>query len=440
MAKILFLMRPEKGHLNSSLKIAKTLKSRGHEIVYLQIFEFEDYVRNEGFEFAPWFGEYFPKGYQVDRDYSVPLFVQISRHFNQLTARQHRTSLDLLKEEMNNVLETVQPDLLILDSYLAIPIMPAMPRHKPPSMLLNSTVVDPYSELAFPYVSNMTTLFLCPREFDLPHQQRLPQYAFVEASCDLNRKETAVFPWDRIDESKKLVYCALGSQSHWSHEGADIAEKQRNIQRFLQAVIDAFSVRTDCQLVMATGISLRAEDFHSVPVNAVLVNETPQMAVLKKSYLAITHGGLNSVKECIFFGVPMLVFPVTKEQSANAARVIFHKIGVAANIKTASAESIRSLLAKVESDPGFQGRAVAMMEAFHKAEREERAATLIEECLAGKLPAPHVVEREDRRVMSVAKKVGWFKPERKIATRHEFSELPSPLLHREADLRKKAGA
>ena len=39
----------EKGHLNSSLKIAKTLKSRRHTVVYSQPFEFEEYVRLQGF-------------------------------------------------------------------------------------------------------------------------------------------------------------------------------------------------------------------------------------------------------------------------------------------------------------------------------------------------------------------------------------------------------
>lgn len=410
MAKILIVMRPEKGHLNSSLKIAKTLKARGHTAIYLQLFEFEDYVRKEGVEFAPLFGEFFPKGYEVHRDYSVSLFAQLSRYFDRLTAGQRRNTLDILKDEMNKAVDTVQPDLVLMDSYLAIPLMPAMPAHKPPCMFLNSTVVDPYTETAFAYVSRMTTLFLCPQEFDLPHQQRLPQYRYVEASCDVDRKETAGFPWDRIDEKKKLVYCALGSQSHWSHEGADLAEKLRNIQTFLQAVISALSGQTDYQLVMATGLHLRAEDFHSVPPDAVLVNETPQLAILKKAHIAITHGGLNSVKECIFFGVPMIVFPVTREQSANAARVAFHKIGVAGNLKTASAESIGSSIAKLESDPAFKDRANAMMEVFQKAEREQGAANLIEECLSGKLAVPPVVERESQRLRSAIKLQSFARP------------------------------
>ena len=170
MAKILFMIRPEKGHLNSSLKIAKTLKSRGHKVIYLQLYEFEEYVRNEGFEFTPLFGEFLPLGHQVYRDDGESLFGKVSMFFEQLTASQPKAALDLLKKEMNNVLETVQPDLLIMDSYQALPLMPAMPHDMPPCILLNSTIVDPYSTQAFSYVSGMTTLFLCPQQFDLPNQ------------------------------------------------------------------------------------------------------------------------------------------------------------------------------------------------------------------------------------------------------------------------------
>ena len=391
MAKILFLMWPEKGHLNSSLKIAKTLKSRGHTVIYSQPFEFEEYVRTQGFEFTPFFPEVFPKGCPIHQDYSVPLHVELPVFLSQVAARQQRTALDLLKEEMNNILGTVQPELLVMDAWMTRSMIPALPPRRPRCILLNPTLTDPYDETTFSYVSDMTTLILCPEEFELPHTPKLPQYRYVEASCDVHRKEKPGFPWDRIDESKKLVYCALGLQSHWSHEGVDLESKQQNIKKFLQAVISALSTRTECQLVMAMGNYLRAEDFHSVPTDAVLVNEAPQMAILNKAYLAITHGGLNSVKECIFFGVPMIVFPVVGDQLGNAARVAFHRIGVAGNIRNATAESIRSLLAKVESDPGFKTRAVTMMEAFHKAEREERAVTLIEQCLAGQLYVPHAL-------------------------------------------------
>jgi hypothetical protein len=135
----------------------------------------------------------------------------------------------------------------------------------------------------------------------------------------------------------------------------------------------------------------------------------------------------------------MIVFPVTREQSANAARVAFHKIGVAGNIKTATAESIRSLLAKVESDRSIRERSKAMREAFHEAEREQGAVKLIEECLSGKLAVPHVVERESQRLRS-ARKLRAFSRKRETTADYGVVESRTQFLTRDPDLSKKTGA
>jgi MGT family glycosyltransferase len=247
--------------------------------------------------------------------------------------------------------------------------------------MLNPALTDPYDNTTIAFASGLTTLFLCPEEFDLPQKQKVPQYRYVEASCDLRRKQTHMFPWDRVDESKKLLYCSLGTQSHWTHQGRNHASHQRTVENFLQAVIKAMAHRPDWQLIMSLGIQFRAEDFHSVPPNALLVSEVPQLEILKKASLAITHGGFSTVKECIFFGVPMLVFPMRDDQPANAIRVEHHGLGVVADIETASAESISLLIDKVEGDPGFKSRINAMREVFLKVEREEPAVTIIEDFL-----------------------------------------------------------
>ena len=74
----------------------------------------------------------------------------------------------------------------------------------------------------------------------------------------------------------------------------------------------------------------------------------------------------------------MLVFPMTEDQPANAARVEHHGLGVVANIETASAESIGSSIDRIDRDPGFKSRVDAMREVFLRVEREERAVTIIE--------------------------------------------------------------
>jgi len=384
MAKILFLMLPERGHLNPSFKLAKSLKSRGHAVIYSQLYEFEEYICAEGLEFFPLFGKLFPKGYQVHRDYRVSLFEQVAGILDHLASAQHKTAVDFLKEELGSIFERVSPQLLVMDSYLARSLMPARRQGDPPCILFNVTVIDPYDNATFAAVSGMTTLFLCPEEFDLPGKQKVPQYRYVEASCDLLRRHKPRFQWGRIDEGKKLLYCSLGTQSHWSHEGTNHDSHRRTLRNFLQAVVSAMAARTNWQLVMSLGTQLRAEDFHSVPPNALLVSEAPQLEILKKASLAITHGGLNTVKECIFFGVPMLVFPLRGDQPSNAARVTYHGLGVAANIQTASVESIGSLIDKIERDSGFRSRVDAMRKVFIRVEREERAVPIIENFLAGR--------------------------------------------------------
>jgi UDP:flavonoid glycosyltransferase YjiC (YdhE family) len=383
MATIQFLMFPEKGHLNSSFKLAKSLKSRGHAIVYSQLFAFEEYIRAEELDFAPLFPELFPKGYQIHQDYKVSLLDELEIIINQLARAHHKTGRYFMQSELGAMFERLKPQLLVMDSSFAKPVVPNRWQGDPPCILLNTTITNPYENVLFPFVAGMTTLFLCPEEFDLPHQQKMPQFRYVEASCDLLRKQTCTFPWDRVDESKKLLYCSLGTQSHWSHQGTNHALHQRTLKQFLQAVIKAMAARPDWQLIMTLGIEFRAEDFQFIPANALLVSEAPQLEILKKASLVITHGGFSTVKECILFGIPMLVFPIRDDQPANATRIEHHGLGVVSDIETASGESIGLLIDKIDSDARFKSRVDAMREVFLRVEREEPAVKIIEDFLAG---------------------------------------------------------
>ncbi len=47
-----------------------------------------------------------------------------------------------------------------------------------------------------------------------------------------------------------------------------------------------------------------------VPSNFKLYNYAPQLDILQDTDLFITHGGMNSSSEILYFGVPMLVIPV----------------------------------------------------------------------------------------------------------------------------------
>jgi len=143
--------------------------------------------------------------------------------------------------------------------------------------------------------------------------------------------------------------------------------------------------REDWQLVMVVGPHISADALHSVPANAVLVDEAPQSQLLKRASLAITHGGLNTVKDCILLGVPMLVFPIWGDQFGTALRVAFHGLGLTTELRSATAESISSMITTVEHDSGLKSRVEAMRKVFLQRENENQAAKIIEDRLAESL-------------------------------------------------------
>ena len=371
MANIVFLMLPEQGHLVSSFKIAKALKLRGHRVYYLQIPEFDEYINSQGLECIPLLENVFPKGYEFDR--SLSTFENLLSRLESEAILLGMTELTLLTKGVKDKLEQVDAHLLILD--INTEVNPGIIELEIPCVVLNSTIIlrPVYT------IPEAPILVLCPEEFDLPHDKRTTQY-YVEASIDFQRKEIK-FPWDQIPTDKRLIYCSLGTQSQWSHSGVCHELSQRTRKNFLQIVVNAMHDKPDWQLILSTGNHLCAEDFCSTPSNVVMVKSAPQIEVLRRASLMITHGGLNTVKECIFFGVPMIAFPLGMDQFKNADCVVYHNLGLKGDIENVSESVIHSLIDEIDCNPVFRLKIDTMKELFRKIETEERAITFIESAL-----------------------------------------------------------
>jgi UDP:flavonoid glycosyltransferase YjiC (YdhE family) len=65
------------------------------------------------------------------------------------------------------------------------------------------------------------------------------------------------------------------------------------------------------------------------------------------SDLIVTHGGLNTIYESIFFRVPILVYPYNDswDQRGNMARVVHHNIGLGGDIIK---DTVEIMKAKIE--------------------------------------------------------------------------------------------
>lgn len=369
VANIIFTPYPEMGHLNASLKIAKALRSRGHHVSYLGLPDFEEHVRSQGLGFVPIFERLCPKGFLQQQAVENRM-----ENFSALLASA-KASVDMFDpaSEVQEIVRRTQPDLFVVD--LLLPdLVRIIDQIAARIVLLNTQLFNPWIEQPALYASlhKLPELILCPEIFEFSGVQRKKNSYYVESSIDLERRDTA-FPWNKLDENKPLIYCSFGSQSHLIDQSGD----------FFQRVIDAVALRPDWQLVLGTGAHLSVTDFHSIPPNALLVNFVPQLEMLKRASIMITHGGFNTVKECIFFGVPMLVFPVIRDHPAIAARVVYHGLGFRGNLQNASVEHIHHLINHIDQDPSFKTRVEVMGREFRRIEESESASQIIQAVLDG---------------------------------------------------------
>jgi UDP:flavonoid glycosyltransferase YjiC (YdhE family) len=363
MAHVVFIPYPETGHINATFKVAKGLRARGHRIDYMALVDYEGHLRAQGLGFLPILKELCPEGFirRQAIEGRVQNFEAILRR-----AAEGGRPLDPAQEALR-VLEGVRPDVFVVD--LLLPgLALAIARSGGRVVLMNTQLFNPWDELKAIYdpLRGLPELILCPQEFDFPGTERRAACHYVEASIDLERRD-ASFPWDRVDGRKPLVYCSLGSQSHLMGDSGT----------FFRALLEAAAADTRRQFVLSVGADLKVEDFPAPP-NVLVVNTAPQLEILKRASVMLSHGGFNSIKEGIFFGVPMILFPMIRDHPAIAARVLYHGLGLRGKFRPASAGQFRALLDEVEHNPSFKERVEAMGRRFREVERSSPGIHIIE--------------------------------------------------------------
>jgi zeaxanthin glucosyltransferase len=73
-----------------------------------------------------------------------------------------------------------------------------------------------------------------------------------------------------------------------------------------RTIVAAVPKHKATQLVLSIGNVLRPEQIGPLPKNAFVVNHAPQLELLKKASVCITHAGFNTVLEALTQGVPQV--------------------------------------------------------------------------------------------------------------------------------------
>ncbi|WP_061294698.1 macrolide family glycosyltransferase [Herbidospora cretacea] len=130
-------------------------------------------------------------------------------------------------------------------------------------------------------------------------------------------------------------------------------------------------------VVVSTGATDPAA-LGGLPDNVLARRSVPQLEVLADAALFVTHGGMNSVNEALYAGVPMLVVPQGADQPTVARRVV--ELGAGLSIRTgdATVEAVRDLARRLLGEPRFRAAAATLRLAQREAGGHLRAADELE--------------------------------------------------------------
>lgn len=161
-----------------------------------------------------------------------------------------------------------------------------------------------------------------------PHERTglLPDHAFLGSSVRTEAPDGQVEEW--LDSSDQpVVYVSLGS---FLSVRSDVLVRVAAALRGL-----------DVRVALARG-STRLEDLGEVPSAWLVRDSLPQVRLLQRSALAVSHGGNNSVTEALTAGVPLLLLPLSTDQFTGAAALEDAGLGMALDPNAASPEEIRA--------------------------------------------------------------------------------------------------
>jgi MGT family glycosyltransferase len=218
---------------------------------------------------------------------------------------------------------------------------------------------DPIS--SFIYAEPLTIVFL-PKAFQPAADSFDERFVFVGPSI-LTRHEATDFPLERLDSERPLLYISLGTVAN-------------NQPEFFKHCLEAFG-GSNYQVVLSRGRRVDPEALGPVPDNFLVSAYVPQLEILPRTSVFITHGGMNSTMESLYYGVPMVVIPQMGDQFATGQRVAELGLGLMLNKEAIDVTALREAVERVANEPAFRERAQQMQQSTRDAGGYQRAADAI---------------------------------------------------------------
>jgi len=221
------------------------------------------------------------------------------------------------------------------------------------------------------YYSKLAQITQQPAELEFPRQNLPPHFHFTGPYHNPATRKPVPFPFEQLT-GKPLIYASMGT----------IQNRLLEVFQIIASACEGF----DAQLVISLGGGTTPESLPPLPGNPIVVGYAPQLELLQKATLTITHAGMNTTLESLSNGVPMVAIPVANDQPGVAARIAWTGVGEVVSLKELSVSKVRSAIGKVLTQESYKQRAIEMQEAIGRSGGTKRAADIIEQAVLTRKP------------------------------------------------------
>ncbi|NJN74105.1 MAG: glycosyltransferase [Limnothrix sp. RL_2_0] len=203
-------------------------------------------------------------------------------------------------------------------------------------------------------------------ELDFPRKELPSHFHFVGPYFNTTTRQSVDFPYEKLT-GQPLIYASMGTlQNRLSWIFEMIAQACKDL---------------DVQLVMSLGGGASPEEIN-FPNNPIVVSYAPQLELLKKASLTITHAGPNTVLESLANGVPMVAIPITNDQPGTASRIAWTQTGKIIPLKKVNNKRLHKLIKQVLTESIYKRNALRLQKTIQKSGRINLATDIIEQAVS----------------------------------------------------------
>ncbi|SFJ23614.1 glycosyltransferase, MGT family [Terrisporobacter glycolicus] len=370
MSKVVFFSIPAHGHTNPTIEVVRGLTSRGNEVWYYSFQEFREKIEEAGANYISC-DDYLPNLRPEDEK-------KVGKDFSAMIEMIVDTTV-ALDEKVCKELEEINPDCIVSDSlccwgklfanklgitYICSTTTFAFNQYTAPMMkqsfkeimymllgmrkvnkkleLLRSHGYDVKNFVSIIQNDNKTnTIVYTSKEFQPMVDTFSDKYYFVGPSV-------ADVMVEKERNARKKIYISLGTVNN------------KNIN-FYKNCIEAFK-DNDIDVIMSVGNNTEISQLGNIPKNFKVENKFNQLEVLQEVNGFISHCGMNSVNESIYYGVPLILFPQQSEQKMVCRRVA--ELGAGFVLKNDKPQNIKEAVLEVINNTKYEENAQKLSKSF----------------------------------------------------------------------------